>query len=346
MAANRPDTDVRIAELAERLRLPVFAAPMFLVSGPDLVIEACREGVIGAFPSLNARPLKALEEWLERISTTLAEDERQRPGKSAPWAVNLIVHRSNKRLDEDLDLTVRYQAPIVITSLGTPRLVRDEVHSYGGLLFCDVNSLFYARKAADAGADGLVLVAAGAGGHTGMITPFAFLAEVRKFFAGPLVLAGGISSGADVAAAIAMGADFAYIGTRFIAASESLAPDGYRQMLVDSGVDDLVLTPYFTGVPANYLKTSVERAGIDPAVLQTANPDIQFDDEEKRSRAWRDIWSAGQGVGSVQRVQSTAELVAELESGYRAAAARLARDAAGKIARPKHNGVAHPKPKK
>ena len=323
MAAAGPDTNARIAQLKKRLRLPVFAAPMFLVSGPDLVIEACREGVIGAFPSLNARPLDTLEEWLGRISATLAEDEEQRPGRIAPWAVNLIVHRSNKRLDEDLKLTVQYQAPIVISSLGTPRRVRDEVHSYGGLLFCDVNSLFYARKAADAGADGLVLVAAGAGGHTGTITPFAFLAEVRKFFDGPIVLAGGISSGADVAAAIAMGADFAYVGTRFIAVRESLASDPYKQMLVDSGVDDLVLTAYFTGVPANYLKESVAKAGVDPAELSRANSDVQFDNEEKRSRAWRDIWSAGQGVGSVERVQSTAGLVTELQAGYLAAVARL-----------------------
>ena len=296
---------------------------MFLVSGPDMVIEACRAGVIGAFPSLNARPLEVLEEWLQRISRELAAAEQDKPGTIAPWAVNLIVHRSNKRLAEDLELTVRYQAPMVISSLGSPRLVREEVHSYGGLLYCDVNSLFYARKAADAGADGLILVAAGAGGHTGMITPFAFVAEVRKFFDGPIVLAGGISSGADVAAAIAMGADFAYVGTRFIAARESLASDHYKQMLVDSGADDLVLTAYFTGVPANYLKTSVEQAGIDPEELNRANPDIQFDNEEKRSRAWRDIWSAGQGVGSVERVQSTAELVAELERGYREAITRL-----------------------
>lgn len=325
MAAAGPPTDAQIAQLKARLRLPVFAAPMFLVSGPDLVIEACREGVIGAFPSLNARPLETLEKWLRRISHTLAEDEKRQQGRTAPWAVNLIVHRSNQRLAHDLKLTVQYQAPIVITSLGTPRLVRDEVHSYGGLLFCDVNSLFYARKAADAGADGLVLVAAGAGGHTGLLTPFVFLAEVRKFFDGPIVLAGGISSGADVAAAIAMGADFAYLGTRFIAARESQAPDSYKQMLVDSGADDLVLTAYFTGVPANYLKRSVENAGIDPEELKNANPDIQFDNEEKRARAWRDIWSAGQGVGSVERVQSTAELVAELEDGYRAAAASLQR---------------------
>ena len=323
MAADGPDTGARIAQLKARLRLPMFAAPMFLVSGPDLVIEACRSGVIGAFPSLNARELETLEEWLERISITLSEDEKRRPGEIAPWAVNLIVHRSNKRLADDLKLTVQYRAPIVITSLGTPRRVRDEVHAYGGLLFCDVNSLFYARKAADAGVDGLILVAAGAGGHTGMITPFAFLAEVRKFFAGPIVLAGGISSGADVAAAIAMGADFAYIGTRFIAVNESLASDDYRKMLVDSAVDDLVLTPYFTGVPANYLKTSVERAGIDPAELDRANPRILFDDEEMRARAWRDIWSAGQGVGSVERVQSTARLIDELEAGYRKAIARL-----------------------
>ena len=321
--ASSPETGASLAQLKERLRLPIFAAPMFLVSGPELVIEACRGGVIGAFPSLNARPLEVLEEWLQRISGELAAAEQIDPGRIAPWAVNLIVHRSNKRLAEDLELTVRYQAPMVISSLGSPRLVREEVHSYGGLLFCDVNSLFYARKAADAGADGLILVASGAGGHTGMITPFAFLAEVRKFFDGPIVLAGGISTGADIAAAIAMGADFAYVGTRFIAARESHASDSYKQMLVDSGVDDLVLTAYFTGVPANYLKTSVEQAGIDPAELGRANPDIQFDNEEKRSRAWRDIWSAGQGVGSVERVLSTAELITELEDGYRKAIARL-----------------------
>ncbi len=332
MAASVPDGGVRLAQLKSRLRLPLFAAPMFLVSGPELVIEACRQGVIGAFPSLNARTLATLEQWLQRISSTLADDEKKRPGQIAPWAVNLIVHRSNKRLADDLRLTVQYRAPVVISSLGAPGRVREEVHSYSGLLFCDVNSLFYARKAADAGADGLVLVAAGAGGHTGMITPFAFLAEVRKFFDGPIVLAGGISSGADVAAAIAMGADLAYMGTRFIAVSESLASDGYRQMLVDSGVDDLVLTPHFTGVPAHYLKASVERAGISPAELDRANPRIRFDSEEKRSRAWRDIWSAGQGVGSVERVQSTAELVAELESGYRAAVSRLQRQGLAKAA--------------
>lgn len=323
MAADGFDSGARVAEIRGRLRLPVFAAPMFLVSGPELVIEACRAGVIGAFPSLNARPLKTLREWLERVSSTLAGDEERRPGKIAPWAVNLIVHRSNKRLADDLKLTVQYRAPLVITSLGSPRLVRQEVHSYGGLLFCDVNSLLYARKAADAGVDGLVLVAAGAGGHTGTITPFAFLAEARKFFNGAIVLAGGISSGADVAAAIAMGADFAYIGTRFIAARESLASDAYRQMLVDSGVDDLVLSPYFTGVPANFLKPSVERAGIDAADLDRANPHIQFGDHDKPSGVWRDIWSAGQGVGSVERVQSTSELVAELEGGYREAIDRL-----------------------
>ena len=312
-----------MAQIKARLRLPVFAAPMFLVSGPDLVISACRAGVVGAFPSLNARPLETLEEWLERISSTLASDEERRPGKIAPWAVNLIVHRSNKRLPDDIKLAAQYRAPVVITSLGTPRRVREEVHAYGGLLFCDVNSLFHARKAVDAGVDGLVLVAAGAGGHTGTITPFAFLAEVRKFFDGPIALAGGISSGADVAAAIAMGADFAYIGTRFIAARESLASDSYRRMLVESGVDDLALSPHFTGVPANFLKPSLERAGIDLADLDRPGPPIQFGPDDRPSRVWRDIWSAGQGVGSVERVQSASELVEELESGYRQAIKRF-----------------------
>lgn len=325
MIALSPEADsgARLAQLKARLKLPAFAAPMFLVSGPELVIEACKGGLIGAFPSLNARPLETLEDWLKQVSGTLAEEEEANPGGIAPWAVNLIVHRSNERLAADLDLTVKYQAPMVISSLGNPRRVREEVHSYGGLLYCDVNSLFYAHKAADAGADGLILVAAGAGGHTGMINPFAFVAEVRKFFGGAIVLAGGISSGADIAAAITMGADFAYLGTRFIAARESLASDAYKQMLVDSGADEVVLTPYFTGVPANYLTASVRDAGIDPQELAKANPDIQFDNEEKRSKAWRDIWSAGHGVGSVERVQPTADLIAELEAGYRAAIARL-----------------------
>lgn len=321
--AEGADSSASPTQLKARLKLPAFAAPMFLVSGPELVIEACKGGLIGAFPSLNARPVETLEDWLRQISGTLAEEERANPGKVAPWAVNLIVHRSNKRLGEDLELTVKYQAPMVISSLGSPRLVREQVHSYGGLLYCDVNSLLYAHKAADAGADGLILVAAGAGGHTGTITPFAFVAEVRKFFDGAIVLAGGISSGADIAAAIAMGADFAYLGTRFIGARESLASDSYRQMLIESGVDDVVLTPYFTGVPANYLRASVERAGIDPAELRKANPDIRFDNRKKRANVWRDIWSAGQGVGSVKRVLSAAEIIAELEDGYRDAINRL-----------------------
>lgn len=309
-------------EIAEnirtRLSIPAFAAPMFLVSSPELVIEACKAGVIGSFPTLNARPIAELEKWLEQITTELAAAETAAPGKVAPWAANLIVHPSNDRFQEDLDLVKQFKAPIVISALGNPGRIVDDIHEYGGLVFADVNSVDFAKKAAAAGADGLILIASGAGGHTGFTTPFAMIPAVRKFFDGPIICGGGISDGAGIKAMEMLGADFAYIGTRFIATHESLASDEYKQMLIDAGINDIVLSPYFTGVPANYLKVSVEKAGINPDELANASPEINFDNEEKR-KAWKDIWSAGQGVAAIDKVQSVAELVAELQSGYQSA---------------------------
>ncbi len=305
-----------IATLKDRLSLPVIVAPMFLISGPDLVIAACRAGLVGAFPTLNARPLDVLEDWMQRITRELAEAEAAQPGRVAPWAANLIVHRSNPRFAEDLDLVVKYRAPIVISALGSPAAVVEAVHSYGGLVLADVNTVEYAKKAVSAGADGLVLVAAGAGGHTGEMTGFSFVPAVRQFFGGPLVLGGGITEGRGVRAAEVLGADLAYMGTRFIAARESLASDAYRDMLIRATIKDIVCSPYFTGVKANYLLPSILAAGIDPAVLTTANPQVNFDNSEKRSKVWKDIWSAGQGVDAITEVRSVAELVEELRTDY------------------------------
>lgn len=315
-AARQAATMARVRAIKSRMALPAIAAPMFLVSGPELVIEACKAGVIGAFPTLNARPLEVLEQWFERIGAELAEAERVRPGSVAPWAANLIVHRSNTRLAADLEQIVRHRAPIVISALGSPAACLEAVHSYGGLVFADVSTVEFARKAADAGADGLVLVAAGAGGHTGDLSAFAFVPAVREFFAGPIALGGGISSGRAVRAAEVLGADFAYLGTRFIATRESLASADYRQMLIEAESRDIVKTPYFTGIPAHYLRQSIERAGLDPRELSKPNPVVNVDQEDKRSKAWKDIWSAGQGVWATKSVQTTAELVAELAAGY------------------------------
>jgi nitronate monooxygenase len=306
----------RILDIKSRLSLPAIAAPMFLVSGPDLVIECCKAGIIGSFPTLNARPIEVLGQWFERIVRELAAAESASPGRIAPWAANVIVHRSNARFAQDLDLVVKYQAPIVISALGSPQACLSAVHSYGGLVFADVSTVEFARKAADAGADGLVLVAAGAGGHTGDITGFSLLPAVREFFAGPIVLGGGISSGRAVRAAEVLGADFAYLGTRFIATRESLASDDYRQMIVDAATRDIVKTAHFTGIPANYLRRSIELAGIDPADLATPGAVVNVDDEEKRGKAWKDIWSAGQGVWATRRVESVAELVSQLKGEY------------------------------
>lgn len=304
----------RIGEWRARLKLPLVAAPMFLISGPDLVLAACREGVIGTFPTPNARTVAELDEWLNRIVSELGPDD-------APWAANVVVHRSNARLDEDIDLLIRYKAPIVITALGSPRAIVERVHSYGGLVFADVNSVAFARKAVEAGVNGLVLVAAGAGGHTGNMTGFSFVPAVREFFDGPVILGGGITDGAGIRAAEVLGADLAYMGTRFIACEESLAAPAYRDMLIGSTVDDLILTRAITGVAANWLKPSIEKAGYDLDAMEK-NPDIDFTDPQSGAKRWAHVWSAGHGVGTIDRVEKVASLIARLEEEYEAAKKR------------------------
>lgn len=304
----------RIGQWRERLSLPLVAAPMFLISGPELVLAACRNGVIGSFPTPNARTVADLDQWLDRITTGLTQ-------KDAPWAANVVVHRSNSRLDEDLDLVMRYKAPLVITALGSPRAIVERVHDYGGLVFADVNSVPFARKAVEAGVDGLVLVAAGAGGHTGNMTGFSFVPAVRAFFDGPLILGGGITDGAGIRAAEVLGADLAYLGTRFIACEESLAAPEYREMLVSSTVDDLILTRAITGVAANWLKPSILRAGYDLDAMEK-NPDIDFTDPQSGAKRWTHVWSAGHGVGLVDRTEPVASLVARLKAEYEEARKR------------------------
>ncbi len=304
----------RIEQWRARLNLPLVAAPMFLISGPELVLAACQQGVIGSFPTPNARSVGDLDQWLDRITTSLTE-------KDAPWAANVVVHRSNTRLDEDLDLVMRYKAPLVITALGSPRAIVERVHDYGGLVFADVNSVAFARKAVEAGVDGLVLVAAGAGGHTGNLTGFSFVPAVREFFDGPVILGGGISDGAGIRAAEVLGADLAYMGTRFIACNESLAAPAYRDMLVTSTVDDLILTRAITGVAANWLKPSIVNAGFDLDTMEK-NPDIDFTDPQSGAKRWAQVWSAGHGVGLIDRTEPVASLVARLRQEYQEARKR------------------------
>lgn len=304
----------RIGQWRARLTLPLVAAPMFLISGPELVLAACRQGVIGSFPTPNARTVADLDQWLDRITTSLTE-------KDAPWAANVVVHRSNTRLNEDLDLVMRYKAPLVITALGSPRAIVERVHDYGGLVFADVNSVAFARKALEAGVDGLVLVAAGAGGHTGNMTGFSFVPAVREFFDGPVILGGGISDGAGIRAAEVLGADLAYMGTRFIACDESLAAPAYRDMLVSSTVDDLLLTRAITGVAANWLKPSIINAGFDLDTMEK-NPDIDFTDPQSGAKRWAQVWSAGHGVGLIDRTEPVASLVARLRQEYQEARKR------------------------
>jgi nitronate monooxygenase len=290
---------------------------MFLVSGTELVIEACKAGIIGSFPSLNARPVDEYPRWLERIEAAL----EAHPG-AAPYAVNLIVHRTNARLDDDLAVTVAHEVPVVITSIGHPGLVAEAVHAYGGVVLHDVIHLHHARKALEAGVDGLILVAAGAGGHAGTLSPFAIVRGLRAFFDGPLVLAGAISDGASLAAAVAMGADLAYLGTRFIATQESTGGPDYSRMIVASAAKDIIYTPAITGVNANFLRASIKRAGLDPDTLPP-KPPLDMD-KESEAKAWRDIWSAGQGVGTIDDIPSVAELVARLRREYDDALSQMA----------------------
>lgn len=302
-----------VGEALDNLRLPVIQAPMFLLSGPEMVVASCKAGVMGSFPSPNARSTQELEAWLQEICLALAPCPW-----AAPWAMNLVMHRSNPRCYEDLELAVKYRAPVVITALGSPRDAVEKVHSYGGKIYADVVSLDYARKAAAAGVDGLALVCAGAGGHTGQLSPFAFVEEVRTFFDGDIILSGAIGSGRAIRAAQVMGADYVYMGTRFIPTQESRAQAAYKQMVVDASGADIVTSDAITGVKANWLRDSLVKAGYDPANMPEA-ADIDFKKSASDAKRWRDIWAAGQGVGSISCHQTIAELVDQLESEYQQA---------------------------
>ncbi|MCY0389062.1 nitronate monooxygenase family protein [Robbsia sp. Bb-Pol-6] len=309
--------------LLHNLSLPVIAAPMFTISYPELVIAQCRAGIVGTFPALNARPAAQLSDWLDEIRERLAADgAAARPG---PLAVNQIIHASNTRLESDLRVCAAHRVPILITSLRAPmRELVDEVHRYGGLVLHDVVSVRHAGKALEAGVDGLILVCAGAGGHAGTLSPFALLAEVRRLFDGPLVLSGAIGQGAAILAAQAMGADLAYIGTRFIATREAQAAPAYKQALVDAGAADIVYTDHFTGIRGNYLRHSIVALGLDPDALPaggTGAAAVRFDDS--RGKAWKDVWGAGQGVGAIDDVPPLAELVGRMRAEYAAAARRI-----------------------
>ncbi len=317
-----------VPEVLQSLRLPIIGAPMFIASGPELVIAQCQAGIVGSFPALNARPAEELSRWLTRIETELADFKAAHPDRPvAPFAVNQIVHASNDRLMHDIEVCVEHRVPLLISSLRAPeRAMLDAVHSYGGLVFHDVISIRHAKKALDAGVDGLILVAAGAGGHAGMLSPFALVGEVRKFFDGPVALSGSIASGGAVLAAQAMGADFAYIGTRWLATQEANTSEGYRDAIVGSAAADVVYTNLFTGVHGNYLKKSIEAAGLDPDALpQSDAKAMNFGSGGgSKAKAWRDIWGAGQGVGLMHDVPTVGEVVGRLEGEYRDARMRVA----------------------
>lgn len=298
--------------LRDRLSLPLIGSPMFIISQPDLVIAQCRSGIVGAFPSLNARPSGMFERWLQQLAGALTEQD-------APFAVNLIVHRTNTRLEEDLELCVRYRVPIVITSLGAREDVNQAIHSYGGIVLHDVINNMFARKAVEKGADGLIAVAAGAGGHAGTLSPFALVQEIRQWFDGPLALSGAIATGRAIAAARMMGADLGYMGTPFIATQEANAEAAYKQMIVDGSAADIVYSDVFTGVLGNYLRPSIVAAGLDPDALPKAK-DMDFASlTGGEKKAWRDVWGAGQGIGAIAKVQPAADFIAGLKAQYRAA---------------------------
>ena len=311
--------------LRDSLRLPVIGAPMFIVSGPELVLAQCRAGIVGSFPALNARPPELLDTWLTRISEELAAIRKKQPdARVAPFAVNQIVHSSNVRLQHDVDLCVKHRVPIMITSLRAPDAVVEAAHSYGGLVFHDVTTIAHAKRALAAGVDGLILVATGAGGHAGRLSPFAFVPEVRAFYDGTIILSGSIASGGAIAAAQALGADLAYVGTRFIASEEANAPPNYKQMIIDSRAEDIVYTNLFTGVHGNYLKGSIVAAGMDPENLPESDKSkMDFGGGSAKAKAWRDIWGAGQGVGQVSHAPSAGAIVDQFEREYVAALAKL-----------------------
>lgn len=311
----------------QNLRIPVIGSPLFIISNPDIVIEQCKAGIVGSFPALNARPGPVLEEWLIRITEELAAYDKANPDKpSAPFAVNQIVHRSNDRLMHDVEMCVKYKVPIVITSLGARVEVNDAIHSYGGIVLHDIINDKFARKAVEKGADGLIAVAAGAGGHAGTTSPFALVQDIRKWYDGPIALSGSIATGDAVLAAQAMGADFGYIGSAFIATKEANADERYKQAIVDYDSDDIVYTNLFTGVHGNYLKPSIADAGMDPDNLPESDPSkMSFGSGgSEKSKAWKDIWGCGQGIGAVDAIRTTADYVDLLEQQYNAAKARIA----------------------
>lgn len=309
-----------------RLRIPVIGAPMFIISNPSLVIAQCTSGIVGSFPALNARPAAQLDEWLHEISETLAAWDRDNPDRpAAPFAVNQIVHRSNNRLEQDVEVCARWKVPIVITSLGARPDLNQAVHAWGGITLHDVIDDRFARKAIEKGADGIIAVAAGAGGHAGRWSPFALLQEIRSWFDGPLILSGAIATGGAILAAQAAGADLAYVGSPFIATREANAPEAYKQAIVESGAADIVYTDLFTGVHGNYLRSSIVNAGLDPDDLAGLDPmAMKFGSEgSARAKAWRDIWGSGQGIGVIDQVRPAAELISLLADQYAAAKARL-----------------------
>ncbi len=314
-----------LPEVLKRVPFPVIASPMFIISNPKLVIAQCKAGVVGSMPALNARPAEQLDEWLAEITEALDTHNRAHPDQpAAPFAINQIVHKSNDRLEHDLEMCVKYKVPVIITSLGAREDVNQAVHSYGGVVLHDVINNKFARKAVEKGADGLIAVATGAGGHAGTTSPFALIQEIREWFDGPLALSGSIANGRSILAARAMGADFAYIGSAFIATHEARASDAYKQAIVDGSSDDVVYSNLFTGVHGNYLAPSIRAAGLDPENLPESDPSKMNFGGSAAAKAWKDIWGCGQGIGAVDAVTSTADLVARLRREYQAARERLA----------------------
>ena len=313
----------KLPKALQGLALPVIGSPLFIISNPKLVIEQCKAGIVGAMPSLNARPAEQLEDWLAEITETLAAWDKAHPDQpSAPFAINQIVHKSNDRMEHDMQVCAKYKVPIVITSLGAREDVNQAVHSWGGVVLHDIINNKFARKAIEKGADGLIAVAAGAGGHAGVKSPFALVQEIRQWFDGALALSGAIATGGSILAAQAMGADFAYIGSAFIATDEARAVDAYKQAIVDGDSDDVIYSNLFTGVHGNYLAPSIRAAGLDPDNLPESDPS-KMNFGGGAQKAWKDIWGCGQGIGAVDKVQSTAELVARLKHEYAQARSRL-----------------------
>jgi nitronate monooxygenase len=304
--------------LFDKLRLPAVGAPQFIIANPELVIAQCKGGIVGAFPALNARPQTLLDDWLFRIKDELAAwDEANPDAPAAPYAVNQIVHKTNERLDADVAACVKHKVPIVITSLGARPEVNDAIHSYGGIVLHDIINIKFAEKALEKGADGLIAVCAGAGGHAGGLSPFALISEIRQFFDGPLLVSGAIATGRGILAAQALGADLAYIGSAFIATTEANASEAYKQMIVDSKAGDVIYTNLFTGVLGNYLKGSIINAGLDPDDLPESDPSkMNFASGSSKAKAWKDIWGAGQGVGGVREILPTSDLIARLSREY------------------------------